>query len=136
MDFLKALVAFFAQNGVLSEEVSPDGEGITFLQHLPDEPIEANCISCYDQTLPTLVDKQSGVYHIQVIMRRKKHSDVLNEITALFHFLCSRAEIVEDIDENYYAIFDVRHGPILIGADDNGNWRYSLNFPVTSKTYK
>ena len=69
-------------------------------------------------------------------MRRKKHNDVLTEITKVFRFLCSRPELVEDISEDYYAIFDVRTGPVSLGTDDNGNWRYSLNFPVTSKMYK
>lgn len=136
MDFLKALVAFLASNGVLSPEVSSEGDGITFLQHLPDDPVEANCVTCYDSKLPTLVNKQSGVYHIQILMRRKKHNDVLTEIMKVFRFLCSRPELVEDISEDYYAIFDVRTGPVLLGTDDNGNWRYSLNFPVTSKMYK
>lgn len=136
MDFLKALVAFLASNGVLSPEVSSEGDGITFLQHLPDDPVEANCVTCYDAKLPTLVNKQSGVYYIQILMRRKKHNDVLTEITKVFRFLCSRPELVEDIGEDYYAIFDVRTGPVPLGTDDNGNWRYSLNFPVTSKIYK
>ena len=136
MDFLKALVAFLANNGVLSEEVSSEGDGITYLQHLPDDPDEANCVTCYDTDLPRLVGKQAGVYHIQVIMRRKKHNTVLTEITELFQFLCNRPEPVEDIGNDYYAIFDVRSGPVPLGIDDNGNWRYSLNFPVTSKMYK
>lgn len=136
MEFLKALVAFLARNGVLSEEASSEGDGITYLQQLPDDPIEANCVTCYDTDLPRLVNKQSGVYHIQVLMRRKKHNDVLSEITKLFQFLCARPELVEDISDDYYAIFDVRSGPVPLGTDDNGNWRYSLNFPVTSKMYK
>lgn len=136
MDFIKVLVAFLAAQGVLSPEVSSDGDGITYLQQLPDAPVEANCVTCYDTDLPRVVSKQSGVYHIQVIMRRKKHSDVLTEITQLFQFLCARPEPVEDIGDGYFAIFDVRKGPISLGRDDNNNWRYSLNFPVTSLIYK
>ena len=136
MDFLKALVAYLARNGVLSEEVSLGGDGITYLQHLPDEPVEANCVTCYDSKLPTLYDKQSGVYHIQLLMRRKKHSDVINDITKVFQFLCSFKEPIVDIDNDYFAIFDVQAGPVPLGVDDNGNWRYSFNFPVTSKMYK
>ena len=136
MDFLKALVAYLARNGVLSEEVSSGGSGITYLQHLPDEPIEANCVTCYDSKLPTLYDKQSGVYQIQLLMRRKRHNDVLTDIHKVFQFLCSLPEPIVDIDNDYTAIFDVRSAPVSLGVDDNGNWRYSFNFPVTSKMYK
>lgn len=133
--FLRSLVAYLAAQGVLEPEVTEDGPGRTFLQQLPDTPIDANGLICYDSKLPTLTDKQSGVYHIQVIFRRSTHAAALQAAITLFQFLCSRPEPIEDLEEGRYAIFDVRSGPVSLGSDENGNWRYSLNFPVTSQMY-
>lgn len=137
MEFLHTLVAFLAAHNVLPPEVtaSDTNRSKTFLQYLPDEPSKVYMVRWYDTSLPALVNKQAGVYRIQVVMRNPNHAEVLREITALWTFLINRPEPIEDIGNGFYAIFDCRSGPVEIGKDDHGNYRYSLNFPVKSKTF-
>lgn len=140
MEFVRALVAFLATNGVLppevtSTDVTEKEREKTHLQALPDAPAKAYCVRWYDTSVPTLVDKQAGVYRIQVLMRNPKHGEVVREIEALWRFLLNRPEPIEDISDKYWVIFDVRSGPVPLGKDEKGNYLYSLNFPVKTKLF-
>lgn len=138
-DFLTDLVAYFNENGVMDPLVkSSDKEGAregTYLQLLPDHPKRVTCVRCYDVTTVPLSDKQSGIFRIQVTMRNPVHYSVLASITALWRFLlCKSGEIIDVGDDNYY-IFDAQNGPVPLGKDDDGNYRYTLNFPVRTRTF-
>lgn len=137
MEFVHKLIAFLAANSVLPAEIQPSDtdRSKTYLQALPDEPAKAYCVNWYDTSLPSIHDKQAGVYRIQVVMRNPKHSEVLQDITGLWKFLINRPEPIDDIGDGYYAIFDCTSGPNPLGKDDHGNYQYSLNFPVKSKTF-
>jgi len=137
MEFIKALVAFFAANGVLPAEVTPSDTNRekTYLQNLPDAPTKAYCVRIYDADVPSLVDKQAGVYRVQVLMRNKNHAAVMADMYKLWRFLLNRPELVEDISEEYWAIFDVRTGPNPLGQDEKGNYLYSLNIPIKTKMF-
>lgn len=137
MEFLQALVAFFAANGVLPAEVTPSDTNRekTYLQNMPEEPHKAYCVRIYDADLPTLVDKQAGVFRVQVLMRNKKHAPVMADAYKLWRFLINRPELVEDISPEYWAIFDVRQGPNPLGQDEKGNYLYSLNIPIKTKMF-
>ena len=138
MEFLKVLVEFLSANGVLPAEITPqdDDRSKTYLQSMPDTPAKAYCVTLYDTSLPSIHDKQAGVYRIQVIMRNPNHTEVFQEITNLWKFLINRPDYIEeDIGQGYYAIIDCTTGPLYLGKDEHGNHRYSLNFPVKSKTF-
>lgn len=137
MDFLSVLVAFLASNNVLPAEITAGDSNRekTYLQKLPSAPDKAYCVKLYDCNLPTLADKQAGIYRIQVIMRNKSHGDVTTDIFKLWRFLISRPSYIEDIGSDYWVIFDVQSGPISLGQDEKGNYLYSLNFPVKTKMF-
>lgn len=137
VDFLKALVSFLAANGVLPPEVTSidTNREKTYLQTLPDEPPKAYCVRIYDGALPTLVDKQAGVYRVQVMVRNPKQSEALADVTKLWRFLINRPEPIEDINPTTWVIFDVQSVPIPLGRDEKGNYLYSLNFPVKTSMY-
>ena len=137
MEFLQALVAFFAANDVLPAEVTPSDTNRekTYLQNLPEEPHKAYCVRIYDADLPTLVDKQAGVFRVQVLMRNKIHAAVMADAYKLWRFLINRPELIEDISEEYWAIFDVLQGPNPLGRDEKGNYLYSLNIPIKTKMF-
>ena len=137
MEFIHTLIAFLAANNVLPAEVTPDDEdrSKTYIQSLPDAPDKAYCVSWYDTRLPSIHDKQAGVYQIQVLMRNPNHAEVLREISDLWRFLINRPEPIDDIGNGFYAIFDCMSGPNFLGKDEHNNFQYSLNFPVKSKTF-
>lgn len=70
-EFLHVFVAFLAAAKVIPPEVtSEDTEREkTYLQSLPDDPDNVYCFRIYDGALPTLTDKQAGVYRIQATVR-------------------------------------------------------------------
>lgn len=136
MGFLNDLVEFFADNDVMPPEVTPqdtDREK-TYLQNLPATPDKVCCVRLYDTDLPTLANKQTGVYRIQVIMRNRNHTTVFDDIYKLWKFLINRPEYIEDLND-YFVIFDAQKGPIPLGQDEKGNYLYSLNFPVKTKMF-
>lgn len=136
MAFLNDLVAFFYDNGVMPAEItasSTDREG-TYLQYLPDSPNNAWCAKVYATDAPALAGKQSGVVHVQIIARNESHGTVFNSINTLWQFLLNRPEFIEDF-EDYFVIFAAQSGPIPTGRDEQGNYLYTLNFPVTTKLY-
>ena len=140
MDFVRKLIAFLADNGVLPPEVtSSDKTEVerqkTYLQTLPDSPAKAYCVRWYDTNVSSVVNKQVGIYRIQVMMRNPKHGEVLREIEALWKFLLQRPEPIEDITDDCWVIFDIQSGPIPLGQDDKGNYLYSLNFPVKTQLF-
>lgn len=129
-----------AKNKVLPPEVTPSDATCaerekTFLQALPDSPAKACCVRWYDTSVPALVGKQAGVYRIQVLMRNPKHGEVLKDIETLWKFLLNRPELIEDISDTRWVIFDVQSGPIPLGQDEKGNYLYSLNFPVKTQLF-
>lgn len=133
--FIKTLVKFLSDANVIPPEVrgSDRDRQKTYLQFLPDDPPKVVCVRWYHTDLPSMVGKEAGVYRIQIIFRNPKHGELLKEITALWQFLVNRPEPIEDVGDGYFAIFDCQEGPIPLNKDQNGNYLYSLNFPVTSK---
>ena len=99
MEFVRALVAFLSKNGVLppevtSSDVAEKEREKTYLQALPDAPAKAYCVRWYDTSVSTLVNKQVGVYRIQVLMRNPKQGELLTEIEALWRFLLHKVASV------------------------------------------
>lgn len=138
-DFLENLVAYLNENGVItplvkSEDTESAREG-TYLQLMPDYPKKATCVRCYGVSTVPLGDKQSGVYRIQVSMRNPLHHVVLDDITKLWQFLLRHSGYIIDREDGNYYIFDAMNGPIPLGKDADGNYQYSLNFPVRSRTF-
>lgn len=140
MEFLHALVAYLAANGVLPPEVTPNDtdRSKTYLVYLPDAPDKAYCVKIYDGSVPSLADKQAGVFRVQVVMRNPSHAEVLSEIYTLWRFLLqlsSSGDYITDISADYWAIIDPQSPPIAAGRDEKGNYLYTLNFPVTTKMF-
>jgi hypothetical protein len=135
--FLHTLVAFLADHGVLPPEVqgADANREKTYLQYLPDSPDNAICVRIYEGSLPSLVDKQAGIYRVQFIVRNSSHSEALADMTKLWRFLCSRPEPIEDIAPGVWAIIDVQTVPSPLGRDEKGNYLYSLNVPIKTSMY-
>ena len=136
-EFLHQIVSFLSSQDVLPPEVTSEDSdrSKTSLQFLPDAPDKAYCVRIYDGALPSLVDKQAGIYRVQFLMRNPKHSEVLADITKLWRFLISRPEPIEDIAPGVWVIIDARSVPIPLGRDEKGNYLYSLNVPIKTAMY-
>ena len=136
-EFLHVFVAFLAAAKVIPPEVtSEDTEREkTYLQSLPDDPDNVYCFRIYDGALPTLTDKQAGVYRIQATVRNHSQTQALANVSTLWRFLIARPEFIEDIGNGYWVIIDAQSVPIPVGRDEKGNYLYTLNFPVKTKMY-
>lgn len=137
MDFIHTLITWLAEQNIIPAEVQStdtDREK-TYVQLLPATPANVYCVRLYDTALPTLTDKQTGVFYIQFLVRNKSHAQAIANIDALWKFLSNRPEIVEDITDTQWVIFDVRSGPIFVEQDAHGNYLYSLNVPIKTKIF-
>lgn len=143
MDFLKTLVRF------LSTSVDADGVAImppevqatdvdrekTFLMKLPEAPVNVYVLSQYDIDIASMTPKQVGVRYLQVIVRHQSQGEAIKRIERLWLFLLQRPEFVEDLSEDYWVMFDVKHGPVPLESDQKGNYLYSLSFVAKTNLY-
>lgn len=139
-EFLHALVAFLSANTPMPPEVTvkdvlPQDREKTYLQTLPPKPAKAWSIRIYDGTLPTLTNKQAGIYRVQIIVRNPRQGEAFRDISSVWQFLINRPEYIEDMDSQFWVIFDVQSVPIFLEQDEAGNYLYSLNFPVKTKMF-
>lgn len=143
MDFLKDLIAFFNscvddENVVICPpEVQADDieREKSYLFDLPKEPENVYVFKEYNTKVPTLVDKQAGVRYVQIIVRNRSNKMAYANINRIWKFLLKRPELIEDINDHRWCIFDVRNGPVKLENDTKGNYLWSLSFPVTTNLY-
>ena len=56
-------------------------------------------------------------------------------IVRIWKFLLKRPDLIEDINDHRWCIFDVKSGPVKLENDEKGNFLWSLSFPVTTNLY-
>ena len=94
-----------------------------------------NNIVHYNTKVPTLVDKSAGVISVQVVCRNKSAKVAYMNIVRIWKFLLKRPDLIEDINDHRWCIFDVKSGPVKLENDEKGNFLWSLSFPVTTNLY-
>ena len=143
MEFLKDLIAFFNSsvddNGVpiCPPEVqsSDKDREKSYLYDLPKDPVNVYVFRDYNTKVPTLVDKSAGVISVQVMCRNKSAKVAYMNIVRIWKFLLKRPDLIEDINDHRWCIFDVKSGPVKLENDEKGNFLWSLSFPVTTNLY-
>ena len=86
------------------------------------------------RSIHSIVAKDASVRYIQIIARNQNHSKALENIEAVYKFLINRPEPIEDISEDTWVIIDCQKGPVKLNEDSQGNYLYSLSFPITTKS--
>ena len=143
MDFLKELISFLNLstdsdgNPIVPPEVTSEDTDRekSYLMDLPKDPTNVYVFRLYNTKVPTLVNKQAGVHYVQVIVRNKSANKAYANINRIWHFLLQRPNLIEDINDHRWCIFDVKSGPVKLECDHKGNHLWSLSFPVTTKLY-
>lgn len=137
LEFLKFFAKWLNEQGVLPPEVEATDKGEarenkTWLQQWPEDVANAYCIRQYRGRLPDLPKKDAGVRQIQILVRNRSHIECLTRIEALFNFLKDRPEMIEDLDDEHWAIISCTKPPVKLEDDKESNYRYSLSFSVTT----
>ena len=138
-EFLHTLVTWLCAQGLLPREALVTDRGIdrndkTYLMNLPEDVADCYCVRQYNQRLHSIVAKEASVRYIQIIARNQNHSKALKNIETVYKFLINRPELIEDISEDTWVIIDCQKGPVKLNEDSQGNYLYSLSFPITTKS--
>lgn len=138
-EFLHTLVTWLCAQGILPREATvtdraDDRNDKTYLMNLPEDVTDCYCVRQYNQRLHSIVAKDASVRYIQIIARNQNHSKALENIEAVYKFLINRPEPIEDISEDTWVIIDCQKGPVKLNEDSQGNYLYSLSFPITTKS--
>lgn len=138
-EFLHIFSNWLCEQGILPREAiltdrDSEREDKTYLMNLPEDVTNCYCVRQYNQRLHTLAGKEACVRYIQVVVRNQKHASALVNIEKVYKFLISRPEFIEDITSDWWVIIDCNKGPEKLNEDSQGNYLYSLSFPVTTKS--
>ena len=138
-EFLHTLVTWLCAQGILPREALVTDKGMdrndkTYLMNLPEDVADCYCVRQYNQRLHSIVAKEASVRYIQIISRNQSHSKALENIETVYKFLINRPEPIEDISEDTWVIIDCQKGPVKLNEDSQGNYLYSLSFPITTKS--
>lgn len=135
-DFLRALIVFLSSHDVMPEEVQPtdvDREK-TYILNIPTEPDNVFVVMQYRSDLPSTFNKEFAVRRIQIICRNLSEGNALSNMEAIYNFLKDRPEPIEEMNDTYWAMFDIQTGPVRLSPDERGRYLYSLSFPIKTKS--
>ena len=138
-EFLHTLVTWLNSYNILPREVldtdkEDEREDKTYLMNLPEDVSNCYCVRQYNQRLNPSVTKDAGVRYVQIIIRNQKHAKALADSDKVFRFLLNKSGYIEDITEDLWAIINCQQGPVKLKEDSQGNYLYSLSFPITTKS--
>ena len=137
-EFLRFFAEWLTTNKLLPREVTVADKGSeredkTYLMNLPEDVANCFCVRQYNQRVHTLVAKDACVRYIQIIARNTSHVTAMNSIEKIYNFLINRPELIEDVNGRWM-IIDCCQGPTKMKEDSQGNYLYSISFPVTTKS--
>lgn len=135
-EFLSALVAFMAANGIIPEEIeasSGDREG-TYINYVPDDPDNIISVIQYEGKAPTIGGKGFVVRYVQFYIRNTSNRAAETQIEQIFQFVNNRPDYIEDISEDYWVIFDTNQTPVRLKSDTRNRFLYSLSVPIKTKS--
>jgi hypothetical protein len=141
IEFMETLIEYFSENDVMPAIVTSASTGVaregTYLNQFPASPSNCWVMKNYSTNLPSVNIKTAGIRRIQVSVRHKSMHQAMLNINRLFDFICSRMEPEWDwwiqigTDKKYNCLFNQRTGPIMLSPDEEGQYIWALNIPIT-----
>lgn len=141
-DFLQALIKFLYDNDVAPAEVTITDASLekSYMYDLPESPDHVFVFRTYQTIHASLIAKNVGVKYIQVLVRDKQQKTAFADIQKLYEFLLhisdvEQNEVIQDLINGYWAIFDCTNGPVKIQIDEHGRHVWGLSFAVKTNIY-